>query len=100
MLRKIIDDIKAVCCLLLCLIFRAGFLLLNFYIVFYSQPFQRFYITVFFMLHQKCDGISTAATTKTFVNFFGRRNGKRRGFFVVKRAKAYIIGASFFQFYK
>ena len=52
------------------------------------------------MFHQKTDGITTTSATKAFINFLCRRYGKRRRFFIVKRAKAQIIGASFFQFHK
>ena len=52
------------------------------------------------MLHKKTDGIATSAAAKTFINFLRRRNCKRRCFFVVKRTKAKIICASFFQFHK
>lgn len=52
------------------------------------------------MLHQKADGIAAFATTKTFINFFGRRNRERRSPFVMKRAETKVISASFFQFHK
>jgi len=46
------------------------------------------------VLHQKCDGIATLTTSKTFINFFGWGDGKRRRFFVVERAVTDIISAS------
>src|SRR6185312_13307595 len=100
LLGEFIDDVKTICSLLLLFKFRAGFFFLNFYIVFCCKPFQRFYITVFFMFHQKTDGVSTSATAKTLVNLFCWRNSKGRRFFVVKRTQTDIIRASFFQLYK
>jgi hypothetical protein len=52
------------------------------------------------MLHDKADGIAAAAAAKAFIYFFGGRYGERRRFFAMKRAKAQVIGAPFFQFYK
>ena len=52
------------------------------------------------MLHQKGDGIAAFAATKTFIDFFGRRYGKRRALLIMKRTKAYIIRSPFFQFHK
>jgi hypothetical protein len=50
------------------------------------------------MFHQEADGITASAATKTFVDFLNRRYRERGCFFVVKRAEAKVIGASFFQF--
>jgi len=72
----------------------------NFNPVFIGQPFKRINIAVLFMLHHEADGISAAAATKTFVNLFGRRNGKRRSLFVMKRTETKIISAPFFKLYK
>ena len=52
------------------------------------------------MLHQKADGIATAAATKALVNFFGGRNGERGGFFVVKRAQTEVVHAPLFQLHE
>jgi hypothetical protein len=52
------------------------------------------------MLHQKADGIAASAATKAFIYLFGRRNGERRAFFVVKRAEAKVIGTPLFKLYK
>lgn len=49
------------------------------------------------MFHQKRNGISAFAATKAFENFFGRRNGERWSFFVMKRTKSEVVGAPFFQ---
>src|SRR6476469_6204206 len=81
---KIIDDEKTVCNLLLLFYFITYFFFFNYNIVACSQPFQRFYITVFLMLHEKADAVSAFSATKTFINFFGRRNSKRGRFFVVE----------------
>jgi len=42
------------------------------------------------MFHNKLNGITGFTATETFEDAFGWRNGKRRGFFVMKRAKADI----------
>lgn len=68
------------------------------YLVTLCQPPQRFYIGVLFVLHDKADGIAAGAATKAFINLFARRNGERRGFFVVKRAQTQVVGAPFFKF--
>src|SRR5579871_456085 len=99
-LGKIINDEKAFCNLLLLLRFRACFSLFNFHSIFISQPAKRFYIRILFMLHQKTDGITTAAATKTFINLFNGRNSEGRRFLVMKRAKTKIVRASFFKFHK
>jgi len=52
------------------------------------------------MLHQKADGITAAAATKAFIDFFCGRNGERGRFFVVKWAEAEVIDAPFFELYK
>ena len=52
------------------------------------------------MLHQETHGIAAASATKTFIQFFRGRYGKRGGLFVVKRAKSQVIGTPFFQFYE
>ena len=52
------------------------------------------------MLHQEADGIPTAATAKTFVDFFGGGNGKGWRFLVVERTETEVIDASFFQLHK
>ena len=52
------------------------------------------------MFHQEADGISTASAAKTFVDFFYRRYGKRRCFFIVKGAETEIVRSSFLEFYK
>lgn len=52
------------------------------------------------MLHQKADGIAGATAAKAFINFFGRRNGERGCFFIMKGTKAQVISTPFFQFYK
>ena len=52
------------------------------------------------MFHHKADGIAAASAPKTFIDLFGRRNSKGGSLFIVKRTKAKIIGASFFQFNK
>ena len=40
------------------------------------------------------------STAETFINFLGRRNGERWSFFIVKRAEAQVVSASFLQFHK
>ncbi len=95
-----IDDVETVGCQLLGFELRTRFCFLNGYIVFIRQPAKGFYITVFFMLHQKTDGVSAFATAKTFENFFGGRHRKRRCLFIVKRTVAQIIGTPFFEFDK
>ena len=52
------------------------------------------------MLHQKSNGVAALSATKTFVNFFYRGNSERRAFFIVKGAKAEVVGPSFFELYK
>jgi hypothetical protein len=52
------------------------------------------------MFHQETNGITASAATKTLVDFLGRGNGKRRGFFVMKGAKPQVIGPSFPEFDK
>ena len=52
------------------------------------------------MLHQKTDGVTAFTTPKTFIDFFGRRNGKRRRPFIMKRTEAKVIGPPFLQLYK
>jgi hypothetical protein len=52
------------------------------------------------MLHEEADGIAAFTATKAFIDFFGRRDGKRRCFLVVKRANAQVIGTPFFELYK
>jgi hypothetical protein len=52
------------------------------------------------MLHEEVDGIAAFAATETFVDLLAAGNGEGRGFFVVKRAKAEVIGAAFFQFHE
>jgi hypothetical protein len=68
--------------------------------IFIGKPLQRFYITIFFMLHQKTDGIAASSATKTFIDLFGGGHGKRWSFFIMKGTEAKVIGASFFQSYK
>jgi hypothetical protein len=46
------------------------------------------------MLHQKSDGITAFATTKTLIDFLGWGNSKRRGLLVMEGAIAQIIGTS------
>ena len=52
------------------------------------------------MLHQEGNGIATFATAEAFEDLLrgGNREGRRA--LVMKRAKAEIIGAAFFQLYK
>ena len=63
---------KAVCKLLLFTVLRAGFCFLYLNIVPCSQPAEGFNIGVFFMLHDKADGIAALSASKAFVDFFGR----------------------------
>lgn len=95
---KTIQDVQAIGQLLLKFYLRANCCFFDLYIVLIGQPFQRFYIGVFLMLHQKTDGIPTSSTTKTFVNFFGRRNRKGRRLFSVKWTQAEVIGTALFKF--
>ena len=91
---------KAVRQLLLFAVLRAGFCFFYFNIVPCSQPAEGFNIGVFFMLHDKADGIATFSATKAFVYFLGRRNGKGGRFFIVERAVADIVGSPSFQLNK
>ena len=100
LLRKIVDDIQAVCRKLLFFLFICLKCLFYFNTIFISEPFQSINIAILFMLHNEADRIATATATKTFVDFFSWRNCKGRSLFVMKRAKAKIVGASFFQFHK
>ena len=52
------------------------------------------------MVHEKADGIAAFATAKTFVDLLDGRDGEGRRFFIVKRAKAQVIDASFLKLYK
>jgi hypothetical protein len=52
------------------------------------------------MFHQKRNGVATLAATKTFENFFGRRNGERWRPFVMKRAVSEVVGAPLFKLNK
>jgi len=52
------------------------------------------------VLHQEADGIAAFAASETFVDLLGRRDGKRRGLFVMKGAEAQVVDPPFFQFYK
>jgi hypothetical protein len=52
------------------------------------------------MFHYETDRIAAAATAKALVNFLGWGNGKRRRFFIVKRAQADIINSTPFKLYK
>jgi hypothetical protein len=45
------------------------------------------------MVHEKADGIAAFAAAKAFVDFLNGRNGERRRFFIVKRAKAQVVNA-------
>ena len=63
---------KAVRQLLLFAVLRAGFCFFYFNIVPCSKPAEGFNIGVFFMLHDKADGVATLSASKAFVNFFGR----------------------------
>jgi len=91
---------KAVCQLLLLPILRAGFCLFYFNIVPCSQPAEGLNIGVFFMLHDKADGVATLSATKAFVDFLGRGNSEGGCFFVVERAVANIVGSPSFQLNK
>jgi hypothetical protein len=50
------------------------------------------------MLHEEFDGVATGTTTEAFVDLLAGRDGKRRAFFVMKRAEAKIVGTPLFQF--
>lgn len=52
------------------------------------------------VFHEKADCVSAFTTTKAFIDFFRSRYGEGGAFFIMKRAKADIVGTSFFQFYK
>jgi hypothetical protein len=52
------------------------------------------------MFHDEANGITTFATSKTFINLLTGRYRERRGFFIVKRAEAKITGTPFFQLYE
>ena len=52
------------------------------------------------MLHDEADGIAAFATAEAFINFFGWGNGKRRRFFIMKRAESEVAGAPLFQLHK
>jgi hypothetical protein len=52
------------------------------------------------MLHDEADGIAAGAATKAFIDLFAGRNGKRRTLFVMERAQAKIVSASFLQFHE
>ena len=52
------------------------------------------------MFHQEADRIPAFAATEAFIQFFGRRDRKGWGFFIVKRAETDVVASPFFQFYK
>jgi hypothetical protein len=52
------------------------------------------------MLHDEADGIAAGAATKALIDLFAGRNGERRGLFVMERAQAEIVSASFLQFHE
>jgi hypothetical protein len=49
------------------------------------------------MLHHKTDGRTMRPATKTMIKLFGLANGKRWGFFVVKRTAGGVIRPGFFK---
>src|ERR1035438_334295 len=100
LLGKFVNNVKAVGNLLMFFEFRGGFRFFDRYVIPCCEPLQCFDVTILFMLHQKADRIATAAATKTFINFLGRRDGKGGCFFVMKRTKSQIVGASLFKFNK
>jgi hypothetical protein len=52
------------------------------------------------MLHQKADGVTATATTKTFIDLFGGGNGKTGRFFIMEGAEPEVIDTPFLQFHK
>jgi len=51
------------------------------------------------MLDKKGYGATMSSAAKAVIKLFGRTNGERRAFFVVKRTKAKQIGPAFAQLY-
>ena len=81
-----VDDKKTLGKLLLDFLFRAFFCFLYLHIILIGKPPKGLHIGIFFMFHQKTDGVSTSAATKAFVNFLNRGDGKGGRFFVMEGA--------------
>jgi hypothetical protein len=52
------------------------------------------------MLHDEADTVAAFAAAETLIDLFTGGNRKRRGFLIMKRAEAKVIGSSFLEFHK
>ena len=96
-LGKTVDDIEAFANGILLHLFFASLRLFYLDIVSLGNELQRFPVGETLVFHHKAHRISCLAASKALVDSFGRRDVEGRGFFVVKGAKAYVVGAPFLQ---
>jgi hypothetical protein len=85
-LRKSVDDIKALPAIFLLNFLVCALLFLNLDMIFIRQVNQRLAVAQLFMLHHKPHRIPTFSAPKTLINPLGHRNRKRRRLFIMERA--------------
>ena len=96
----IIDDVEAVCRLLLCLPFGADIGFLDLHIVFGGQPSDSFRVRILLVFHDETDGIPAFPATETLIDLFGGGDGERGGLFIVEGAESEVVRPPFLQFHK